>query len=120
MQLFGTLVAFALILEILLQIIMHKSHTSFGGKIKKIFEEKFKMEVNVVRDTKWFFLAFVPFFIGFIIWILSVTGAPLCDPYSLFQGHAVWHFFSGLAPFLIVKYVRTEKPVHKEERKKME
>ncbi len=32
---------------------------------------------------------------GFIVFQLSRTGGPLCDPDSLLQGHAVWHLLAG-------------------------
>ena len=33
--------------------------------------------------------------VGYVVFWLSRTGGPLCDPDSLLQGHAVWHLFVG-------------------------
>lgn len=35
--------------------------------------------------------------VGVVIFALSRTGAPLCDPQSPFQGHAVWHALTATA-----------------------
>jgi hypothetical protein len=57
----------------------------------------------------WFAAALLAFGAGFAIWALSGTGGPLCDPSSLFQGHAVWHLLAmSLTPFLLFLYFRTE------------
>ena len=32
---------------------------------------------------------------GYVVFLLSRTGGPLCDPDSLWQGHAVWHLVAG-------------------------
>lgn len=35
--------------------------------------------------------------VGAMIFAVSRTGGPLCDPESLFQGHAVWHALTATA-----------------------
>ncbi|MHA3980013.1 ceramidase domain-containing protein [Halovulum sp. GXIMD14794] len=37
------------------------------------------------------------FLLGFVAWRLSLTGAPLCAPGSLLQGHALWHLLCAAA-----------------------
>lgn len=37
------------------------------------------------------------FVLALVIWLLSHTGAPLCDPTSLVQGHAIWHLLCAAA-----------------------
>lgn len=32
-----------------------------------------------------------------------------CDPTSFYQGHAIWHFFTGMSAFLLYSFYRTEK-----------
>jgi hypothetical protein len=61
------------------------------------------------RDWKWFYLGLGCFLFGFLIWNLSYTGAVLCNPLSLFQGHSVWHFFIGLASLFFYLYLRSER-----------
>jgi len=35
--------------------------------------------------------------IGAVVFALSRTGGPLCEPDSLFQGHALWHVLTATA-----------------------
>ncbi|HNY55747.1 MAG TPA: hypothetical protein PKI86_08975 [Chitinophagales bacterium] len=32
-----------------------------------------------------------------------------CDPTSLYQGHSLWHFFTGMSAFLLYWFYRSEK-----------
>lgn len=32
-----------------------------------------------------------------------------CDPLSIYQGHAIWHFFTGLSAFMLYWFYRSEK-----------
>lgn len=59
---------------------------------------------------KWLLLATGLFVTGFVIWLLSHTGAPLCDPASLIQGHAVWHLLSAAATVALFRYYQSETP----------
>jgi hypothetical protein len=57
----------------------------------------------------WLLLGFISFAIAVFFWLMWFTGAPLCDPNSLFQGHAVWHLLAmALTPFFIFLYLRDE------------
>ena len=42
----------------------------------------------------WLLAGLISFAVAIVIWALSFTGAPLCDPNSLLQGHAVWHLLA--------------------------
>lgn len=45
------------------------------------------------------------FALAFLAWRLSLTGAPLCDPRSLVQGHALWHLLcAGATVWLFLAY----------------
>ena len=57
----------------------------------------------------WLLLGLISFGIATFIWPMWSTGAPLCDPNSLFQGHAVWHLLAmAVTPFCIFRYLRGE------------
>lgn len=57
----------------------------------------------------WLLAALVAFGVAIVIWALSATGRPLCDPDSVFQGHAVWHLLAmALTPFFVFLYLRDE------------
>jgi hypothetical protein len=43
--------------------------------------------------------------VGALVGTLTRSGAPLCRPDSLFQGHAVWHVLAALALWLLAPAV---------------
>jgi hypothetical protein len=62
----------------------------------------------------WFRLGITSFLIGVAVWYGSATeGTPLCNPASVWQGHALWHTTSGLAIYLFWRHVRAnlERPI---------
>ena len=57
----------------------------------------------------WLALGLATFAVALLIWRLSWTDAPLCDPNSLLQGHAVWHVLAeAVAPLMFFAYFRRE------------
>jgi hypothetical protein len=60
------------------------------------------------RDLRWLGAAGVSFLTALVIWRLSHTGAPLCDPDSLVQGHAIWHLLCAVSTVAIFLYYRSE------------
>jgi hypothetical protein len=61
------------------------------------------------RFSPWMLSALIAFGIAIVIWALSATGRPLCDPGSPFQGHALWHLLAmALTPLFIFLYLRDE------------
>ena len=61
------------------------------------------------KFVPWLLAGLVSFGIAFIIWLLSATDGPLCDPRSPLQGHAVWHLLAmAVTPYCIFRYLREE------------
>lgn len=57
----------------------------------------------------WLPFALLTFAVATVVWRLSWTGEPLCDPTSLFQGHALWHLLAeGVVPLMLFTHFRTE------------
>jgi predicted membrane channel-forming protein YqfA (hemolysin III family) len=70
---------------------------------------KRKQFLGLIRDGRWFILGFSLFNFGFIIWNLTNTGRPFCNPQTLWQGHAFWHLFTALATYCFYVYLKSEK-----------
>jgi hypothetical protein len=68
----------------------------------------FRAPGGVQRQWPWLGAALGVFAVAMLIWSLSQTGRPLCDPYSWFQGHGVWHLLSAVAAGFTFLYLRTE------------
>jgi hypothetical protein len=60
-----------------------------------------------VIEGRWFTRAASLLGVGFVIWILDITGA-VCRPESLLQGHAVWHVLGACSAACIYLYYRSE------------
>jgi hypothetical protein len=61
------------------------------------------------RDWRIFAIGVIIWSSITIIWLLSNTGGPLCNPTSFFTGHTVWHFGDGLVIYIFFLYGRTER-----------
>lgn len=63
-----------------------------------------------LRSLVFTICALGSFALAFVAWRLSLTGAPLCEPGSLMQGHAVWHLLcAGATVYLFLAYLH-ERP----------
>ncbi|MCW5981490.1 MAG: ceramidase domain-containing protein [Bryobacteraceae bacterium] len=57
----------------------------------------------------WWFIAGASVFLtALVIWRLSWTKAPLCDPDAIAQGHGAWHLLSAAMTFCLWQYFRAE------------
>jgi hypothetical protein len=57
----------------------------------------------------WFGVGVGVFALAFVIWWLSWTNGPLCDPASPLQGHGAWHLLSAAAVGCLYMYFRAEE-----------
>jgi hypothetical protein len=62
---------------------------------------------HISIDGKWLLRAAGVMAVAFAIWVLDITKT-LCDPYSMVQGHAVWHLLGAVAAFCLYRYYRSE------------
>nr|MDO8112555.1 ceramidase domain-containing protein [Candidatus Sigynarchaeota archaeon] len=60
------------------------------------------------RSWKLFVASLATFGVAMLAWNLSKTGALLCFPDSVWQGHAGWHLIVALSTWFIFKYVQSE------------
>jgi hypothetical protein len=65
---------------------------------------------GIRRKGRWLAFAVLSFGAALAVWYFSWTGHPLCDPNSLWQGHALWHIIAeGVTPLVLFAYLRTER-----------
>ncbi len=67
-----------------------------------------KRRPEVTRQWRWLGLTAASFTLALVIWRLSHSGAPLCDPHSLVQGHAVWHLLCAVSTLGFFAFYVTE------------
>jgi hypothetical protein len=57
----------------------------------------------------WFWTGLGSFVVANIVWNLSRTEGPWCEPHSLLQGHALWHLLSAFAVWCFYLYFLAER-----------
>lgn len=59
-------------------------------------------------QNRYVLLSFISIVFALIIRTLDVEKIG-CDPLSIFQGHALWHFFTGLGAYSMYQFYRSER-----------
>ncbi len=74
----------------------------------------FNVGQELIRKSSpdlWIGLAF--YVLGNVVWRFGREGESACNPDSLFQYHALWHLFTGLAVYYFYRYFLTENTQEK-------
>jgi len=94
-----------------LKLIVGRGSEAFGVVAVIVFlaELRIRRAGHVRADGRWMMLGAGLFLLAFVIWLPSGNGGPLCDPDSLLQGHAAWHFLCAGATVALYCYARSER-----------
>lgn len=58
-------------------------------------------------NRRWLWVALASYLPALLLWEFIGQGdRSLCDPYSLWQGHAAWHLLTGIPPICVYLYFR--------------
>jgi hypothetical protein len=60
-------------------------------------------------DHRWLGGSIASLGLAFAVWNTAVTGAALCFPHSLYQGHAVWHLLCALSAYCLFRLYVSEE-----------
>ncbi|MDV3220973.1 ceramidase domain-containing protein [Intrasporangium sp.] len=61
------------------------------------------------RELRWGVAAVAALVLAFTVWTAAKTGAPLCRPDSIAQGHAAWHVLDALAAWFLYRFYASER-----------
>jgi hypothetical protein len=75
--------------------------------VSMLFWENKNYKLNKNKLDRSLVTGVLLFVFGYAIWILDYTKI-FCFPYSIFQGHAVWHILTGLAIYFMYSYQESE------------
>ena len=64
---------------------------------------------NLEHDYRWAYFSLASLIGAFFVWNLSRSDGGWCNPYSLFQGHAVWHLGDALGAYFLFRFYVSEK-----------
>ena len=59
-------------------------------------------------DKKWIKYSIITILSAFAIWVVDISKL-LCNPESIFQGHALWHILSTLSIYVLYRYYVSER-----------
>ncbi len=105
--LFGALVVLCEVvgaLPVTLPVLMHPGNAIFAA----LLTTTIVLEVGLVRrgvaEVRWGLASVGTLLVSFAIWNLAKDGSPLCDPYSVLQGHGAWHVLDAAAAYLLARH----------------
>ncbi len=61
------------------------------------------------HEIKWGLLSLGSLLVAFLIWNLEKKTEMFCNPYSLIQGHAIWHLLDALAVYFLFRFYVSER-----------
>lgn len=77
-----------------------------------IMFEGLNMYARKLRMNKtWGYASLLSLLTAFVIWNLSRTDAPFCDPSSLVQGHGIWHLLCAFSVYSLFRMYVSEQAV---------
>ncbi len=79
----------------------------FAGLVAAVLVSEVLVARSPLRiERRWLWIGLALYLPALLVWWLSLSGHPLCDPASLLQGHAVWHVITALSPAALYLYFR--------------
>ena len=60
------------------------------------------------HEIKWGIFSLASLLIAFLIWNLERKVDWFCNPYSIIQGHAIWHLLDALSVYLLYRFYVSE------------
>lgn len=60
------------------------------------------------HEKRWAFLSFGALLLALFIWNLWQNETALCEPYSLIQGHGIWHILNAVSLYFLFRYYVSE------------
>ncbi len=74
------------------------------------YTKQFPKRLNFIRSMKYYLLSLCGYIGATIAWVLSGSSGVFCWPYSIWQGHGLWHLLVALTTLMIFFYLRSERP----------
>ena len=93
-------------LPVEIPVVMHAGNLVFGAlfAVSLVLEVRLRRRDGEAGDVRWIGGAVVAIAVAFVVWNLAKDRAPLCDPDSLVQGHAVWHLLGAVSVYCLYRY----------------
>jgi hypothetical protein len=93
----GTFVAGGIVLSIALVLSPGLTNVLMVATVISLVMSDIVLHRRGRTRTWWYVVSLVTIAIAVAMFLLGRTGAPLCDPDSLFQGHGLWHVLAAIS-----------------------
>jgi hypothetical protein len=73
-----------------------------------VLERQAATRARTTLDLRWLGAAVASLVVAFAVWNTAKTGAPLCWPHSVYQGHGVWHLLCAVSAYCLFRLYVSE------------
>lgn len=93
-----------------LPVLMHPGNAIFAALLLTTLVLEFGLVRRDRLDPRWGLASVGTLVLAFVIWNGAKDGSALCWPYSIAQGHGIWHLLDALAAYFLARhYLATEQ-----------
>jgi hypothetical protein len=93
----GTFVAGTIVLSVVLVLFPGLTNVLMVATVISLVVSDIVLHRRGRIRTRWYVVSLVTIAVAVAMFLLGRTGAPLCDPDSLFQGHGLWHLLAAIS-----------------------
>jgi len=84
----------------------HGSGNVGTTNVMRVLGKRAGAAVLICDMLKGYIPAIVALGLAMLVWAMSQTGRPWCDPQAAFQLHGLWHWLAGITSVLLYFYWR--------------
>lgn len=97
-------------IPVALPVIMHPGNAAFA----LLLLTTVAIEAGMIRrnetEWRWGLASVGTLLLAFAVWNLAKDGSPWCSPYSIVQGHGIWHLLDALAAYFLARHYLADAP----------
>jgi hypothetical protein len=93
----GTFIAGSIVLSLALVLSPGWTNVLMVATVISLVVSDVVLHRNGRVRTWWYVVSLVTIMVAVAMFLLGRTGAPLCDPDSVFQGHGLWHMLAAIS-----------------------
>jgi hypothetical protein len=93
----GTFVAGGIVLSLALVLSPGLTNVLMVATVISLVVSDFVLRRRGSVRTWWYVVSLVTITVAVAMFLLGRSGAPLCDPDSVFQGHGLWHMLAAIS-----------------------
>lgn len=97
-------------IPVALPVIMHPGNAAFAALLLTTVAIELGMIRREEAEWRWGLASVGTLLLAFAVWNVAKDGSPWCSPYSIVQGHGIWHLFDALAAYFLARHYLADEP----------